>query len=56
MMRNYFTKLYSSEKKNCVAKYNEKFYNKDLVGISRSVEEWRPELESIAERIQVFTN
>jgi hypothetical protein len=39
-----------------LAKYNYNIYNKEMLAIVRSLDQWRPELKSIIKKIQIFTN
>ena len=38
------------------AEYNYGIHNKEMLAIVRSLDQWRPELEGTAKKIQIFTD
>jgi hypothetical protein len=39
-----------------LAKYNYGIYNKKMLAIVRSLDQWRPELQDTTKKIQIFIN
>jgi hypothetical protein len=39
-----------------LAKYNYSIYNKEMLVIVRSLDQWRPELKGTTKKIQIFIN
>ncbi len=39
-----------------LAEYNYKIYNKEMLAIVKSLDQWRPELQGTAQRIKVYTD
>jgi hypothetical protein len=46
----YFSKTIAS------AEYNYSIHDKEILAIVRSLDQWRPELEDTAKKIQIFTD
>ena len=38
------------------AEYNYKIHNKEMLAIVRSLAEWRPELQGMAQRVKIYTD